>query len=338
MNMLINTDIKPGIRAKQMICLALVITFLLLCIPIPTQAASKNAIAREAYLKALTSGKCTEGGGIPHAFFDINGDGIDELITYPGFGAVSYEIFTYLNGKIKRLVGAGDSGIRIFPSTHVVAFTGAGRQGCYNDTYHKISGGKVTEVAAMYWGFVDEMMDEDFDFDTAETWEEYYVKGKETTKTDYNKYIKTLTKGTSFGHNDLQWEYNLVTNNNNYNDFYDFGAKSTTTSYVVYRALRTGNVYFALSIHDTYSTRAQVTLMDKNKKKINTSFWQFTCNKYIPNPFAFSTSYGWATVSFTCTLQKNKFYYLKIVTTNKKSTYGGYTSRFVLNNYSYRPY
>ena len=77
--------------------------------------------------------------------------------------------------------------------------------------------------------------------------------------------------------------------------------------------------------------------MDRNKKKINTSIWDFTYNnKKLPNPFTYLISDGWE-APFACKLEKNKMYYLKIVTTNKKTTFG-YISSFKLNNYSYRPY
>ena len=338
MNMLKITGIRPGIRAKQMICLALAITFLLLCFPVPMQAASKNAVAREAYFKALTNGKYMYDGSymMPHTFIDINGDGIDELITHPRFGGLIYEIFTFLNGKIKWLLDVGQpySVIKIYPSTHVIAFVGAGHMGYYTDTYYKISSGKATEVA---------LMEEEIDFLQEEIevkWRKYHVKGKETTKNEYNKYVKTLQKGPSFGHNELQWEYNL-TANNKCNEFYEYGTESTTTAYIAYRALRTGYVYFALHLDFKYITKVQITLMNSDKKKANIPLWNFEGAfspadfTRWPNPFTFSfANNGWGPASFACKLEKNRIYYLKVVTTNN----GGYASSFTLENTSYQPY
>ena len=333
MNMFINAYAKPGIRTKQIISLALVVTFLLLCFPIPTQAASKNAIAREAYLKALTSGKWADmwnSHHIQYAFYDINGDGIDELIAYPGSGAWTYEIFTYLNGKIKSLTGEGKAyeTIEIFPATNVLAFVGFGHKGYTMDRYYKVSSGKATLLA--------EMVEKD-DSESEGVWEEYYVKGKQTTKAEYNKYVNTLRKGTGITHFDLKWEYALVADDNDYSYFDIDSTAKTTTLYVAYRALRTGNVYFRLDLYNDYTTKAQVTLMDRNKKKINTSIWDFSySNKKLPNPFTCAITDG-REASFACKLEKNKIYYLKIITTNKNWTYG-YITRFNLSNYSYKPY
>ena len=335
MNMFINACTKPGIRAKQIICLALVVTFLLLCFPIPTQAARKNAIAREAYLKALTSGKLVDDWNpwsctVQYAFYDIDGDGIDELIGYPGYGAWTYEIFTYLNGKIKPLVGEGQAleTIEIFPATKVLAFVGFGHKGYTLDNYYTVSGGKVALLASMV---------KNTGLLSGEKQEDYYIKGKKTTKTEYNKYVNTLKKGTRITHYDLKWEYSLVTDNNDYSSFNVDRAAKITTLYVAYRALRTGNVYFSLRFYSDYTTKVQVTLMNSNKKKINISIWDFAYgNTKIPNPFTYLITDYWD-ATFACKLEKNKIYYIKITTTNKKTKYG-YNSSFILKNYNYQPY
>ena len=95
-----------------------------------------------------------------------------------------------------------------------------------------------------------------------------------------------------------------------------------------------------------HSTKAQVTLMNSDKKKSSIPLWDFECAfspadfHRRPNPFTFSTAeYFWGgPVAIACKLEKNKIYYLKIVTTNIKDTYGGYTSSFTLENTSYQPY
>lgn len=91
----------------------MVIVFVLCitAVPVEAQAASsKNKKAHKAYQKQLKKDKKKYRSGkekLKYAYKDLNGDGIDELITEPDFGACSQIIYTYKGGKVKKLIEVG---------------------------------------------------------------------------------------------------------------------------------------------------------------------------------------------------------------------------------------
>ena len=186
---------------KKMSLVTFVIAFILaMTIPITTQAASKNDMAHDAYNNAMASGEIDILDGLlPYAYFDIDRDGVDELIIYPGYGFYSYGIYSYRSGKVKEMLvlSQAEGSMRLYPKTKMIYCSG-GHMGGYYDDYYKVSKGKATLVASRKYftnnsGRIKKIR--------------YYVKKKAVTKTKYTKYVKTLKKGTKITHNRLKWMY-----------------------------------------------------------------------------------------------------------------------------------
>jgi len=161
----------------------------------------ENKAAHAAYESALktNSGPLSILGPIkvPYAYYDIDGNGIDELIVYPGTGAGSYAVFTYAHGQIYRLIAVGQCfyDIHIYPKTHVAYFPN-GHMGYYYDSYYQIEGAKAVKVAE------ESEVQIGSSLDTKNT---YCVLGKQVNAETYEAYIKTLKQGSTVSHFDLDW-------------------------------------------------------------------------------------------------------------------------------------
>jgi len=169
--------------------------------PETTVTSPENKAAHAAYESALkaNSGPLSIFREIktPYAYYDIDGNGIDELIVYPGTGAGSYAIFTYAHGQIYQLVTIGQCfyEIQIYPKTRVV-FLPNGHMGYYYDSYYQIESTKAVKVAEKSMVQIG---------DSLNTKNTYCVAGKQVSAETYETYIKALKQGPVVYHCDLDW-------------------------------------------------------------------------------------------------------------------------------------
>ncbi len=178
---------------KNMLRLLIGVIVLTLCVGMatPVQAASsKNAKAHKAYEKQIKKDqkKYCPNGHLKYVHKDLNGDGIDELITLPGLGYGSELLYTYKNKKVKRVAGFGHywSITKYYPKKKVLLCEGD-YGGVSGQIYYRFKGTKLITKASL---------EGTYDMESGQTTYTYYVNGKKTTKQKYMSYIKKLTKGT----------------------------------------------------------------------------------------------------------------------------------------------
>ena len=135
----------------------------------------------------------------PYVYYDIDKDGIDELIVTGGFYA--YRVFTYQNGEIIDLWSSkyGGGKILVYPDKGVVFFSN-GHMDYYTDTYIQITESKVKVVAERSW-HVEHLSDT-----KSRTENEYTVMGASVKKSEYEAYVKSLEKEKVVTHNQLEWD------------------------------------------------------------------------------------------------------------------------------------
>lgn len=173
--------------------MVIVFALCITAVPIQAQAANaKNRKAHKAYLKQIKKDKkkYRNGGKIKYAYKDLNGDGIDELITEPDFGACMQIIYTYRRGKVRKLVEVGQGEFTKYYKKNKVLFYYGGHGDWEWDEYYKFQNNKYKRVAYKEVAFDYNMETEEEIYTTS-----YYVKGKKVDKRVYTSYIKKLTKG-----------------------------------------------------------------------------------------------------------------------------------------------
>lgn len=166
----------------------------------------QNENAHQAYLSLMkkenTNINHMDRNGVfenPYVYYDIDGDGIDELIVTEGYFA--YSVFTYQNGKVIDLWFSkyGGDEILIYPDKGVVFFS-SGRMDYYTDTYIQICKSKVKKVAQRFW-HVKHLSETKSRIEN-----EYSVMGVSVKKSEYEAYVKSLEKENVVTHNQLKWK------------------------------------------------------------------------------------------------------------------------------------
>ena len=146
------------------------------------QAASKAKKAMAAYAKYLQKGTGTYKGGeiILSSFtmFDINNDGIKELVVYDE-GMNSFYVYGYCSGKVKCLGSTMRGGITFYPKKKIFGCDSSVTAGFNSGEYYKYDGKRVKELAwysVEYDGVGGPFLGET-----------YKVHGKKVTKKKFDK-------------------------------------------------------------------------------------------------------------------------------------------------------
>lgn len=135
----------------------------------------------------------------PYVYYDIDEDGIDELIVTGGYFA--YRVFTYQNGELIDLWSSkyGGDEILVYPDKGVVFFS-SGHMDYYTDTYIQIFESKVKKVAERSWHI------KHLSETKSRTENKYTVMGVSVKKSKYEAYVKSLEKEKVVTHNQLEWK------------------------------------------------------------------------------------------------------------------------------------
>ncbi|MCH5252900.1 MAG: hypothetical protein J1F22_07990 [Lachnospiraceae bacterium] len=166
-----------------------------------------NEIIHEQYIKAMiesatnndimnyigSDGKFT----YPYAFYDIDRNGIDELIISGSY--YNYSIYTCQNEEVVGLNWNKYGGnLKIYPEEGIVFWTG-GHKDYYYETYFKISEATVKEVAEKSWHV--KLTENSQTVDKSK----YKIMNKSVKKSEYKKYIASLQEKEIITHKQLKW-------------------------------------------------------------------------------------------------------------------------------------
>lgn len=282
--------------------------------PTPTPLISErtlteNQIAHEAYENFMREeGQFSEirESAMEYSFYDIDNDGVDELIGYPGYGAWTYSIYNFFEGNVNELmsIGQAEDGLIIYPEKSAFSFY-AGHMGVYYDVFYQLINGKAIIVAE------HDSTETHIDDYSISTEEEYTVNDKEVTETAYTEFIKNLCTGKQVKHEDLQW-YQWVSTE--YSDFYISSvdqSNETETHYFRFDSGANNTTSFRFIIDSDYAKlkNMKITLCDLDFK-----------------PVSDTDSFGaFEQMDYECSVSDEGGYYLKVVCEfNKMSKYNDY--------------
>lgn len=190
-----------------------------------SEAASKNAKAKKAYAKVLSSEKAAEGiidtswglgKNTEFALLDINKDGVSELIFTPD-GGYHVDIVSYIKGKVKN-VGWGFSGSqKYYPNKHIY-YSQTTHSGDDVYTYYKFTGKKMKVVAEKYGNdhinaVTGKAKPQNKIYASFAPYE-YTVNGKRVSAKKYKAYVKKLLSGAKS--KKLKWHKNTAKNRKKY--------------------------------------------------------------------------------------------------------------------------
>lgn len=181
----------------------------LLCIQIPTisaQAMSKaNQKAHKAFAEQLKKDKkkfCSFSMKLKYAYVDVDGDKVDELITYPGFGYCTQIIYDYRGGKVKDVCCVGQGTFtKYYKKNKVIFINDSGHMGCLGDYYYKWKNGtyKLAAYKSSYYASGD------YNAEPDEV--HYYVNNSEVSSAEYKAYTKKLVKGAkAYKFSKIKWK------------------------------------------------------------------------------------------------------------------------------------
>ena len=176
---------------------------------VPTYAMSKkNVKAHKALNIQLRKDKKRYCDNIrtklKYAYTDIDGDGVDELITEPGYGVVTQIVYDYKKGHVTRSAVTSQGGFdKFYRKNRVIASKNTGHMDTYYDRYLKFNKNsnkyKVVAYAEKSYGVRNNK------YQHLRTY--YYVNDKRTNKSTYQAYVKKLVsndKGIKF--KKLKWK------------------------------------------------------------------------------------------------------------------------------------
>lgn len=164
---------------------------------------SENDKAHEAYQKYLQSGE----GNAPseYAYWDIDGDGVDELI---GSGYFATEVHTFADGKMKDVHYQKYGGdFKIYPGKGIIYFPHGGHMDHYYKQYVRLAGGESAVAAIMDWSneFVPDP-DHVGEYKAVCVKRTYKINGKKTSKKAYRAFQDSLKGEKVITHRDVAWK------------------------------------------------------------------------------------------------------------------------------------
>lgn len=149
---------------------------------------------KENSLNIFSKGKFSQS----YSFFDIDKDGIDELIISGGY--YGYSIYTYCEGELIPLAvnKYGGESIKIYPNDGIVFWEG-GHSDQYFEEYIKISEDTAVLIAEKSWEVkLTDKSQKKFN-------QQFKIEGKSVDNTEFKKYIKEIKKKKAFTHKELEW-------------------------------------------------------------------------------------------------------------------------------------
>lgn len=188
------------------------------------QAVSKNAKAKNAYAKVLSSEKAAEGiintswglgKNTEFALLDINKDGVSELIFSPDEG-YHVDIVSFTKGKVKH-VGWGFSGSQKYYPNKQIYYSQTTHTGDDIYTYYRFTGKKMKVVAEKYGNdTVNAVTGKAKATDKLGSFApyKYTVNGKTVSAKKYKAYVKKLLSGAK--EVKLKWHKNTAKNRKKY--------------------------------------------------------------------------------------------------------------------------
>lgn len=148
----------------------------------------------ESSLNIFSNGKFSRS----YSFFDIDKNGIDELIISGGY--YGYSIYTYCEEEL-ILLGVnkyGGGSIKIYPNDGIVFWKG-GHSDQYFEEYIKISGDTAVLIAEKSWEVkLTDKSQKKFN-------QQFKIDGKSVDDIEFKNYIKKIKKKKVFTHKELEW-------------------------------------------------------------------------------------------------------------------------------------
>lgn len=162
---------------------------------------NESSVEEQAYIDFMEQDEYANpktGSGelsLPYAFFDIDGDGKNELIIAGGY--ISYQIYAYYNQQV-TMIGSNKYGgdFTIYSNNHVFGWIG-GHKDYYYEEYYKVTSSNAEMIAQKTW-----VMEPSHGKATKTT---YQVHGKKSKKNLYDKTISEITKEKGITVKDLTW-------------------------------------------------------------------------------------------------------------------------------------
>ena len=263
-----------------------------------------NQLAHKAYEDAIKDGELSYMREYiqEYSFYDIDDNGVDELITLPLYGAYMFTVYNFCEGKANNLgINNDDNEMTIYPENQVISFTSIdnGRVGSYTDVYYQIKNEKTYLVA------MKENYENDFEGVTY-TKINYYVNDNETTEDKFAEFIKTLCTGKYITYEDMHWCEWVSPEFQQFHPSYVHQIYETEI-----HCFR-----FNSNANDSVSFRFEV---DKDGAKLQNM--EITLCDLDFEPVSMTESFGtFEQMDYQCAIPEEGGYYLKVVTEFEKST------------------
>lgn len=138
-----------------------------------------------------------------YAFYDIDGNGVDELIVCDGYFAIC--LFTYqdekvLSSPVVYLSHEKYGGrFRLYPEKKMIELPDGGHMDHYYGRFIRVNGTKVKCVAEKDWT-VHYLSDTE-----TKTTYKYKISGKRVTKEKYQKYVREIKATKMVKRKELKW-------------------------------------------------------------------------------------------------------------------------------------
>lgn len=201
-------------RIKRIICFILLLTTMITCfttyeaehVSAKSDINKLNKKAHKAFMGQVKADKekyLDRSGGtkLKYIFIDLDGDNVDELITYPGYGVVSQIIYDLKNGAVIEVETLSQCEIQSFYAKTKVIYTAGAHMGTFSNSYYKISKGIMKNVA-LENGYWYDQYDNLLEKPSYET----YINGEKVSRAKYQKFIKSLKKGKKKDFSKIKWK------------------------------------------------------------------------------------------------------------------------------------